>query len=423
MARFLEEGDEAYGKETVVLASYPRSGNSLLRGLIERMTGVVTGSDTVPTRTLSKALQEYGVRGEGIIDDRVHVVKTHFPERRGLAPFAAHRAILLVRNPWDVIDSYFNMTLTNSHTTTMHDSQYERFAELFGSLARSEVRVWCRFNRWWLRAPIPLMVVRYEDLLAHRERTLRRVAWFLNGTQKIEGTRFEAAVADASAIDLGALALYEPRSGGGARVVGSALRRFDTALRADIEEVAKPMLYEMGYSNATGFPTQIRLAPRALRRPVPDGDDCHETYREADTLSLVVNTGDEIRDADSPFGRFMTQLRKSLLDPIISDDCIELNVHEVKIARDRAAAGHQPSSSSSSSTCGGGHPSPVTAKSHRKKHHPTKQEQLHAMNAASMTTSDPASERLISLSKNGHQAMHPRSEMSPRVSSERSSSY
>ena len=61
--------------ETVILASYPRSGNSLLRGLLEKCTGVVTGSDTLPQRTLSQALQRAGARGEGVIDGRAWVVK------------------------------------------------------------------------------------------------------------------------------------------------------------------------------------------------------------------------------------------------------------------------------------------------------------------------------------------------------------
>jgi len=165
-ARFLLES-ESMG-EKVALASYPRSGNSLLRSLIERMSGVVTGSDTAPSRTLSMALQAFGVRGEGVIDERVQVVKTHFPERLGFGAFEASRAILLVRNPWDAVDSYFNMTLTNSHNATMHESQYVRFSGLFRQLALAETRVWRRFHAWWLSAPVPLLVVRYEDLVSSR---------------------------------------------------------------------------------------------------------------------------------------------------------------------------------------------------------------------------------------------------------------
>ncbi|CAN0472101.1 unnamed protein product, partial [Hapterophycus canaliculatus] len=54
-------------------------------------------------------------QGEGVVDHRVRVVKTHYPERSGFRPFECSKAILLVRNPFDAIDSYFNMALTNTH--------------------------------------------------------------------------------------------------------------------------------------------------------------------------------------------------------------------------------------------------------------------------------------------------------------------
>ena len=101
--------------------SYPRSGNSMLRGLLERVTGVVTGSDTRPDRVLSRSLLRKGLRGEGVVDWRAWVVKTHWPERYGYRHFHAHRVILLVRNPFDAINSYFNMGLTNTHEQTLAD--------------------------------------------------------------------------------------------------------------------------------------------------------------------------------------------------------------------------------------------------------------------------------------------------------------
>ena len=71
----------------VVLASYPRSGNSLLRKILEEITGVITGSDTRPgdiaysrlgliacqDRTLGKSLKDFGMEGEGVTDDSVQV--------------------------------------------------------------------------------------------------------------------------------------------------------------------------------------------------------------------------------------------------------------------------------------------------------------------------------------------------------------
>ncbi len=43
--------------------------------------GLVTGSDVDIKRKLNSTLFELGLAGEGLADDRVWVVKTHYPER------------------------------------------------------------------------------------------------------------------------------------------------------------------------------------------------------------------------------------------------------------------------------------------------------------------------------------------------------
>lgn len=53
--------------------------------------------------------------GEGVVDDSVWMVKTHYPERMGYLKFKARRIVLLVRNPFDAIESYFHMGMTNTH--------------------------------------------------------------------------------------------------------------------------------------------------------------------------------------------------------------------------------------------------------------------------------------------------------------------
>eukprot|EP00752_Nemacystus_decipiens_P006317 g5696.t1 len=178
-------GSEAMDAKTV-LASYPRSGNSLLRRLLEEVTGTITGSDTRPDRTLSRSLSVFGMQGEGVVDHRVRVVKTHYPERLGFRPFEGSKVILLVRNPFDAIDSYFNMALTNTHDQSLHDCVYDEFREFWDGLVRNEIKVWERFHVFWLSTGVPMHVVRYEDLLSRPEETLASIVAFVDDTSAAE---------------------------------------------------------------------------------------------------------------------------------------------------------------------------------------------------------------------------------------------
>ena len=99
---------------------------NILQSLLERITNIVTGSDTRPDRTLSKALAvKHDLVGEGITNHkRAPIIKTHFPERRGYMMYNATRIILLVRNPYDAIDSYWNMCCTNTHIRIVLQRKY-----------------------------------------------------------------------------------------------------------------------------------------------------------------------------------------------------------------------------------------------------------------------------------------------------------
>jgi hypothetical protein len=109
---FLHKGSD---HDKVLLVSYPRSGNSYLRKILEFETNITTGSDSRPNRPLTASLLTHGYKGEGITDDSVWVVKSHFPERLGYIKFPVSRIVVLVRNPLDAIESYFHMCMTNTH--------------------------------------------------------------------------------------------------------------------------------------------------------------------------------------------------------------------------------------------------------------------------------------------------------------------
>ena len=119
--------DEAQDQDTVIMASYPRSGNTLLRAYLEKIMGLTSGSDCDILKKLNKDLMLMGLAGEGLVDKRVWIVKTHYPERYGKTKFYAERVLLLVRNPLDCMTSLFNMVCTGSHNRSISDTDYEKY--------------------------------------------------------------------------------------------------------------------------------------------------------------------------------------------------------------------------------------------------------------------------------------------------------
>jgi len=195
-------------RAVAVLASYPRSGNSLMRNLYEKITLRVTGSD------MMGGLQKHDLVGEMATGtNNVQFVKTHYPERMGHPPFQVSRAVLLVRNPYDAMDSYFNLMSTSTHTTSLTVEDRKKYAILFGEMAKKEILVWRDFHEYWLKQKIPLMVVRYEDLIRDTVRVVSKVIKFvleINSMTFFED-RIQRAIGEEQVEKLGP---YKARSGG-----------------------------------------------------------------------------------------------------------------------------------------------------------------------------------------------------------------
>ena len=193
------------------MASYPRSGNTLLRGYLERIMGLVTGSDCDITKKLNLELMEMGLAGEGLVDKRVWVVKTHYPERYGKTKFGAERVILLVRNPLDCITSLFHMVCTGSHDLSIADSDFSKFPAHWTEFIEQEIAVWKDFYDFWLNAKIPVHVIRYEDIVLNPNYAMTHLMKFILNEDDISGTRIEKF------IKLGtqekAPEVYKPRKG------------------------------------------------------------------------------------------------------------------------------------------------------------------------------------------------------------------
>lgn len=72
--------ENAEEQETITLNSYVRLGNTMSRAYLEKITGLLTGADGDMTSELVRVLQDMGFDGEGIIDKRMWIVKSHYPD-------------------------------------------------------------------------------------------------------------------------------------------------------------------------------------------------------------------------------------------------------------------------------------------------------------------------------------------------------
>lgn len=172
----------------MVMASFPRSGNTLLRGYLERIMGLVTGSDANVKCVLNQELLDLGLQGEGLVDKRVWVIKTHFPERFGKTRFGAERVILLVRNPLDCMTSLFHMVVTNTHDLSIQEEDFLKFPFEFSQYIEQEIGVWQEFHDFWLQADIPVHIIRYEDIVLNPRYALTKLMEFILNVDSIEGT-------------------------------------------------------------------------------------------------------------------------------------------------------------------------------------------------------------------------------------------
>ena len=359
-----------------LLASYPRSGNTLLRNLLERITSVVTGSDTRPDRTLSRSLAlDHDLVGEGLVggepikqassinssvstrnillyqnafDPLVRIVKTHFPERKGWKPLAGNRVLLLIRNPYDAIDSYWNLCCTNTHTRTLDETVYARYSQKFEDLAKHEIQIWCDFHYYWMdiseKEGVPILIVRYEDLILDTEAEMKRImAFVLNmeagALNSFWEWRIHHAISSNTSTNCSLpsnhqtsnLGSYIPRSSnGGLSSIGKSVRkgRFSEGVLLHMHEVAASLAlerkqkyvnlissryFDSQQSNKTllqrfGYDVYDQKFPEKFKR-VEDLSSLHEDWGLG-CGTMTINRTLEIRRKDDPFGRAMTFWRR-----------------------------------------------------------------------------------------------------------------
>ncbi|XP_070581275.1 sialate:O-sulfotransferase 1-like [Ptychodera flava] len=166
----------AHSRPPVALASFPGSGNTWVRHLIEQSTGYYSGNVK-----RSPILESAGFKGEDE-DWRAGttiVQKTHDFSRDLVRRFRG--GILLIRNPYKAMlaeasREYAGKTGFAPMDIYYNEKGWDLYVKKYSSEWESQISQWLLFHEG------PLLLVRYEDVKDNPLYELRRINNFLNVT-------------------------------------------------------------------------------------------------------------------------------------------------------------------------------------------------------------------------------------------------
>ena len=155
----------SFRRNVIQLASFPGSGNTWMRHLLEKGSGIVTGNIYSPDPAYLNIFP-----GESIRDGRrVIAIKTHYPclncfslnhtygtfrdiRLTGMI-FQYSATIQIIRNPFESIISFFNYVFTDGNHTGIA-SQEQFFSKDFQVFAQKKALGWVYHTNYYLHYKI-----------------------------------------------------------------------------------------------------------------------------------------------------------------------------------------------------------------------------------------------------------------------------
>ena len=142
------------------------------------------------------------MKGEILTDNRVWIKKTAFPNKAG-KEFVADKCILVVRK-YEFLGilmikmiSFFNVILDKfeekiqSMNTMVSFSLMKNNEQLLNTFINSESELIKEYFDYWKDVPLPLYILRIEDLLFDPEKSLLKLLAFLFNTENLKGSVIE----------------------------------------------------------------------------------------------------------------------------------------------------------------------------------------------------------------------------------------
>merc|ERR1719362_1825564 len=172
------------------LASFPGSGNTWARYLIQQASGYATGCIYN-----DGALKKGDFPGEGLVDKRVIAIKTHraSDETRPDLPKKYDRVVLLIRNPMDTMLAEFNRRKSeHNHTGIAPLSEFS--GKKWTNYVESMIQKWEEFHMYFFDhyKPKQIHLLRYENLKTDLIPELRKLMNFLGVQMENEDCVFKS---------------------------------------------------------------------------------------------------------------------------------------------------------------------------------------------------------------------------------------
>ena len=183
------------GRDPVALVSLPGSGNTWVRGILERMTQVCTGAIYCDV-----SLRSHGFTGEYVRGGSVLVVKTHENSPIWMDTRSAPKkhsywgrfgsAVFILRNPFNALVAEWNRKVANNFTTRTTNLKSHTEAagkewfgsnKLWGEFVLRQARRWKTMLINWVinSKQHPVLVVKYESLQNDSVKESKRILDFL----------------------------------------------------------------------------------------------------------------------------------------------------------------------------------------------------------------------------------------------------
>ena len=171
----------------VGLIYYENSGENLLRFYLEEIFRIQTMTNIKKKFLLSPINNIFPKKEEDL--NLFWVIPSDYPIRDSneYETIDISLAIILVRNPIEVIMS--NLL----KESILLEEALKRADEMINS--------WKTFYKYWINAPIPCYLIKYEELIEEPSIILKDLARFMLGIKTVEGTKLEYVIEKAIKLD------------------------------------------------------------------------------------------------------------------------------------------------------------------------------------------------------------------------------